>query len=765
MKRLQLIFAAWVLLFYSVASYAAYDTLGATVLYANGTSKPATGTRFAIWNPDNITPASVWVQLPGGSNFTEYPLTAMPQYNDNGVNPYTDVYSVTVPQNCNLCQYYFTFNGTVVRDPYAKMTTGYVTDTSNINDLSNPESQFVNTGTLTNPIPAVCSKNSPPIPGPSTQVVVDLSTLNTPNFNANRPALAKLTDAIVYELEVRDYTTNPDVGTGVTNPGTFTALAQSGTCNGQSTGLQHLKDLGITHIQIMPMYTFSFTGYSYNWGYNPLEYNVPQEVFSKYFNGNTAFYTSAEYTGRIQELQNMVNAYHQNGLRVVMDVVFNHTYGGSVFSPNSPVSNAYYITSPSAVTSNNPGGYEDYTGCGNTVNVSNPMVSNMFADSLAYWMAIYGVDGYRFDEMATFPYPIVSSWAQYLNNLNPGQNYIYYGEPWNDAWGKPSNGCNTGNISSTEYMNNGILTPGVGCFNGPYRCALIGPTQGAPSTTTSTLGGYIFNESPNMQQIGWGYNGSIRLSGTTTNSVPPDFNNSNAFPYANMPSEAINYVCCHDGLCIWDKICAQEAFYNGQAQSWSNQYLQQIDMFSLGIIMTSQGVAFFAEGDEFLRTKDGNANSYNAPLTTNWISWSAKSTNLNVFKYYQKLIALRKNNPAFTQGTLTDITNNSKVNTSADPGEYPINNGGVLIGQLNDSSGNQFIVIYNSASDYTYEIGSGSWMLLTNINDTGITSIQPGQYPAVGTVFNQADNVLCCGTSVTVLANMANPTKPVANPL
>ncbi|MDP8202914.1 MAG: alpha-amylase family glycosyl hydrolase [Candidatus Tenebribacter mawsonii] len=727
MKRLKILFVACALVFCSLVSHAAYDTLGATVIpKGNNVS-----TRFAIWNPDNITPASVFIQLPGQTEFTEYSLTLQQPYEDNGVNKYTDIYSATVPKNCNLCQYYFKFNGVTVRDPYAKMTTGYCTDDSSIS-----ETQYVNDGTLANPVPATCPADSPPVPGPCNQVVVDLSQIII-DFNSKRPALANLTDAIIYELQVMDYTGNPD--SGVKNGGTFTGLAQSGTYKGQATALQHLKDLGITHIQIMPMYTYSFTGYSYNWGYNPVEYNVPQAKFSKYSVG--------DYMNRIQELQKMVSSFHSNDIRVVMDVVFNHTYAASIFASNSPKTNSYYLT-------DSQGQLIDDTGCGNTVDVANPMVSNMVADSMAFWMKIYGIDGYRFDEMASFDYAITSAWAQYLNNLNPGQNYIYYGEPWNCGSEGINNGCNSGNISCTEYMNNGALTPGVGCFNGSYRNALIGPSQ-----QSNTYGGYIFNQLPGgldiqglMGQMAEGFKGSIRGSDYTTDSVPPNLDDSWVNAYANMPSEAINYVSCHDGLCIWDKICCQDV--GGGAESWSNKYFQQIDMFSAGILMTSQGVAFISEGDEFLRTKDGNNNSYNSPLSVNWISWNAKVENLNVYKYYRKLIALRKANQAFRQGSLTDITSNSKVFTA----ENSETQDGVLIGLLKDNSGNQFIVIYNSGSDYNYTVPAGDWVLLTNINDCGL-GIE--NYPIPGTAFTTNNNVLCCGTSVTVLANVANPQKPV----
>lgn len=726
MKSIKILLLVLLSLISSVLTYAAYDTLGATVIHSTSSAS----TRFAIWNPDNITPACVYVQLPGQTTFTQYALAFQPPYSDNGINQYTDVYSVTVPQNLNLCQYYFTLNGVTVRDPYAKMTTGIQAD-------GTTETQFVNTGTQTNPIPATSPTNPPPVPGPCNGVVIDMAQVTNYKFAAP-PALAEPTDAIVYELDVMDYTSNPNAG--VKNGGTFTGLAQSGTCNGQTTGLQHLIDLGITHVQIMPMYTYSFCGFSYNWGYNPIEYNVPQAQFS--------MYPLNQYMNRIQEVQNMVNTYHQSNIRVIMDVVYNHTYAASIFAPNSPVTNAYYIT--------NNGQLVDYTGCGNTINGANPMVSNFIADSLAYWMKAYDLDGYRFDLLGVFDYTTASSWVQYLNNQNPGRSYLIYGEPWSAGGQVDANSLREGNVSCSEYMNNGVLTQGSGCFNGQFRTALEGSNQ------DGTGGGYIFNNpssnggwSSQMGQIACGFNGSIRASGTQTlNSVPQPLSNQWANAYANMPGESVNYISCHDGLCLWDKICAT----TGQ-HAWSNIYNQQIDMFSAGILMTSQGVAFFQEGDEFLRSKSGNNNTYNSPLTVNWIDWSAKNTNINAFNYYKKLIAMRKAYGAFTQSTWAEINANSQVYTCANS-STPV---GVLVSNLKDDAGNKYIVIYSSNADYAYQIpaNSGNWILVTNINDCGL-NIPNDDYPQPGTTFAPGQNVLCCGTSVTVLANESNPDDPTS---
>ena len=694
--------------------YGAWNSLGA-IVNDNKTS-------FKIWSPETSNVKLYAQESPGGS-FKEYSLTKEATFKDDGGFEYSNVYSTTISQNLHLCEYYFTVNETKVRDPYAKMVAG-------------ENASYVNTGSLESPVPATAPSPPPATQTPRNGVVIDFSNLKY-HF-AEAPLLVNLTDAIIYETHIADFTSNPN--SGVANPGTFTGMVQSSKCKGQSTGLQHLIDLGITHVQIMPMFSYSYSGYSYNWGYNPLNYNVPQQKYS--------MYPADSYIERLQEVQKMVNTFHQNNIRVVMDVVYNHTY-----SPiYQDITSQYYLTGRS-------GNLIDDTGCGNTVNTANPMVSNMVRDSLDYWMNAFNLDGYRFDEMGVFTYQNMSSWAQYLNRKYPGRQFLYYGEPWNGGGTISSSSCREGNISCSEYMNEDVLTYGAGCFNGAYRVALKGNDG-----KTGGGGGYLFNQSVSdpsnpigkatIKNVAYGFLGSIRAT-QTTDSIPTALTNPWWNAFANMPCEPINYVSCHDNLCLWDKICA----VTGE-NSWENQYNRQIDTFCLGILMTSQAIPFFLQGDEFLRTKNGDGNSYNAPLTENWIDWSIKGQKYNnqVYQYYKKMIGLRRKHPAVKLSTWSDINTCVKVYTLANSNTPA----GVLVGVITNAPKepcSNIIIIYNSGSNYSYKLPSLPknylWKVVTNINDV-LAVPDTKTYPAVNSNLNPGDTITCGGTSVTVLAGVAS---------
>ena len=305
-------------------------------------------------------------------------------------------------------------------------------------------------------------------------------------------------------------------------------------------------------------------------------------------------------------------------------------------------------------------------------------------------------------------------------------------------------------------MLNDSLQYGAGCFNGGYRIALKGNDG-----KSGNGGGYLFNQSPyggsnvddTMQSITYGFTGSIRNSSDhTTDSIPSAIATwSNA--YTNMPVEAVNYVSCHDNLCLWDKICA----VTKQSVTSPQQYSKQIDAFCQGVIMTSQGIAFIQEGDEFLRSKyaicdnwDTAGNSYNAPAAVNQLDWSLKSQNIDVFNYYKKLINIRNQTPALKLTSWTDINSSVKTYSSANTTNTPT---GVLIGIINNND-EEYTVIYNCNSDYDYYISSGTWEVVTSIMD--IFPNLSGGYPTSGTVVKSGGSVKCCGTSVTVLKNISN---------
>ncbi|MBR2316839.1 MAG: chitobiase/beta-hexosaminidase C-terminal domain-containing protein, partial [Spirochaetales bacterium] len=339
--------------------------------------KPATPTRlgayytssataFSIWSPDS---SNVTVTVtPKGGTAKEYTCTA--GFKVDGDYPdSSNIYGVSVSGDLHLAEYQFKINGKAVRDPYGVMVK-YENDDAKTNIIkqSYPESN--------------CTVTS--YAGSSVNIVIDLERISpTSGSWASRPALENRAKSVVYEIHVGDFTSHSSWGGSAANAGKFAGMVETGTkYSGVSTGIDHLKELGVTHVQILPFYDFATKynetiGEYYNWGYDPVNYNVPEERYSL---------TPSDYENRIREVKDMVDILHQNGIRVIMDVVYNHTFDGEMFKN---ISNKYYTT-------------KDLSGCGNSVDVTNSMVSRMVRDSLEYWLETYNLDGFRFDLMGIF---------------------------------------------------------------------------------------------------------------------------------------------------------------------------------------------------------------------------------------------------------------------------------------------------------------------------------------------------------------------------
>lgn len=682
--------------------------LGATVNCTSGGGNCTTS--FAIWSPDTNN-VQLWV---GGKNPQTYNLTNSEQY----LSSYSlsTVYYITLNGNLNLTQYHFIINGIPVHDPYARMV-----------DLNWQESNFTNN-----------------------DIVVDLNQVTPPFSNYVNPA--SQTSAEVYELNVRDFTISGDSGVSDNLRGTFSGLIQSSTkLNGVATGFDHIKSLGVNEVQIMPMFEYGSCSIAdlqsttnpnsqTNWGYDPINYNVPEWRYSQY---NTYQYSNGallpdpanlQYLKRIQEVQQMIETFHQSGIGVVMDVVYNHTMDKTVFGN---ISSKYYTPN-------------DLSGVGNSLDVSNPMVSQMVLDSLRYWIRQYNVDGFRFDLMGVFPYANVKSWVTTLNQEYPNKHLLFYGEPWNGGQNDSAEAqkIRLGTISLTEN------TPGIaqaGVFNPGYRDALRGDGN------SSANGGYIFNQISgsyfSMQPI---EQGSLGASRYVSNEVTPIQALSNLWDpmFAYEPGEDVNYVSCHDNLNIWDKIKVW-AFANPSRNS-SLGYLKRIDMYAAGIIYTSQGISFVQSGDEFLRTKstadqsntalgvDDNDsgssayysnNSYNLPDSVNQVVWNKLVANSDVNAYYQAMITLRATHPALRMTSWNQINQNIQTSSPSS---------GVLVSQINGSavgdSWKQVIVIYNSGPDYTVSLPAGTWNLIMSDGNPPTTS---------GAAVT--GSVVAAGTAVTIL--------------
>ncbi|URA10789.1 alpha-amylase family glycosyl hydrolase [Thermospira aquatica] len=576
------------------------------------------GSTFAIWVPGNKT---VKLRLEG----TDYPMspTNLPLYPEAEPNT---IYYVYVEGDHWLKPYNFVIDNKVVRDPYGKMVS------NNFNIVIDP-----------------------------------YTNLTLPDGGwAPRPPLANREEAIIYEVHVRDFTIDSTWNGTENKRGKFLGMVESGTTySGYKTGIDHLQEMGITHVQLLPVYDF-YTA-QYNWGYDPWNYNVPEDQYS--LNSNDFIY-------RIKEFKTMVNEFHKKGIRVVMDVVYNHTYNKSVFED---ITSLYYTPN-------------DLSGCGNSIDASHPMVSRMIRDSLEYWVSNMNVDGFRFDLIGIFPYAEVRRWGEYLNAKYPDRNLLLYGEPWNGYASDPA--------ESTK-VRLGTVPPlhsaHVGVFNPKYRERIKGDNDG-------TGRGYAFGMSPDWTEgIPAGVRGSIMYSKST---APLSDLWDSMFAYD--PEQSINYISAHDNLCWWDKILY--VISNGGASY--GPHATNINKFGMGIVLTSQGIPFIHAGDEFLRSKktggtwDQAKNSYNAGDNVNKIRWNLKENNFAVYNYYSNLIAIRKAYRGFSYTTWEEVDQNVKSG---------LTNGWKVTTNLIKGNGhNDLFVVYNAGEDFTVALPAGSWRLIAN---------------------------------------------------
>ncbi|MGF1430930.1 alpha-amylase family glycosyl hydrolase [Kitasatospora sp. LaBMicrA B282] len=591
------------------------DTLGA--LYT------ATATTFRIWSPDS---ADVTVGIGG----TSYPMTP------TTLSGYTSVYQAVVTGNLLDQTYQFAVNGVAVPDPYAQMVN----------------------------------------PGTTQGVVVDTAAVAPSSGSwAPRPALVNREDAVVYELSTHDFTIDPSSGVDPAKRGKFLGLVQTGTTDGGvSTGIDHLKQLGVTAVQLMPSFDFGST--VPNWGYDPVDYNVPEEQYSQF--------TAPE--DRIREFKDMVNAFHQNGIRVIMDVVYNHTYTKSVFGN---ITGKYYTPT-------------DLSGTGDSIDDGNPMVSRMIQDSLEHWVRDYDVDGFRFDLVGVHYYANVLGWADYLQTSYPDRDLMMYGEPWNGGASDPNE------AQKVRYGTVPALAPvHFGVFNGVYRDAIRGGTD---DNVMAYMGG-----SGNASAIAFGLTGSptdTDSTATLSDLWSPAF--------ADRPEQTMNYVSIHDNLNLYDKIT-----YSG-GSGGATGTAGRIDRFAVGTILASQGIPVIAEGDEFLRSKVVNGdyttamNSYNAPDAVNAIHWGDMITNANIVGYYRDAIALRKATASLRLTTWSAVKNQMTTQI----------NGSVVTAMISSNpaaptSYDTVVVTNPTGSPYTVTLPAGTWTKVLDSNGataTGDTS-------------------------------------------
>ena len=611
-----------------------------------GASYTPTATTFRLWSPDSSN-VSVTVN---GQTYT---------MSKTNVSGYSDVYEAVVEGDLDGKEYQFKVNGSDVHDPYGKMVK---------------PTNYAGTG-------AVAENN--------VNIVMNMRDTDLPNGWAERPALKEREDSIVYEVHVRDFTIDSSSGVSAANRGRYLGMVEAGTTNskGLKTGLDHLKDLGITHVQLLPVYDYgtcsnvdSQDSSCYNWGYDPVNFNVPEDRY-------TSVFGTENYKQKVKEFKTMVDEFHKNGIRVIMDVVYNHTYSKDVFSK---ISGKYYTS-------------VDLSGCGNSVDAKNDMVSRFIRDSLEYWATEYNIDGFRFDLVGIFDVSDFKEWGEYLNNKYPDRKFLMYGEPWNGYATDPSESTRV-RLGTIRNAASGH----VGVFNGKYRECLNGESDKA-------VGGFLFNKTysdvgdvdGNFGCVMAGIKGGV---GDSTNTWTPLF--------AADPEQAVQYITAHDNLNWTDKITKMGA---------TGDYAKRLQAYGNGVILVSQGIPFIHAGEEFGRTKNMNENSYKSADGSNDIKWDVKTSYKDTFDYYKNLIAMRKAHPAFRMTTKTLIENNIKGSQ---------NNGAIVVdinGQAVGDSWSSIKMVINSGNNLTID-GVDGWkkkVHAVTVNDDGTTGTNVAEGTAV----------------------------------
>ena len=518
-------------------------------------------------------------------------------------------------------------------------------------------------------------------------MVVDLQATNPTGWNADKkPLLKTFNDIIIYELHIRDISVDPN--SGITNKGKFLGLTETGTKNpdGKATGLDHIKELGVTHVHILPAFDFNSVDETklnqpqYNWGYDPLNYNVPEGSYSTNpYDGNV----------RIKEFKQMVQALHKNGLRVIMDVVYNHTTDiqHSNFSQFAP--GYYYRQNPD-------GSYANGTGCGNETASERPMMRKFMIESVIYWAKEYHIDGFRFDLMGIHDIETMNAISDALHKIDP--TIFIYGEGW--TAGQSPLVEDRRAVKKNVYELNKVAA-----FSDDLRDGIKGGFSDVKAK------GFVSGDQNSKESVKSGIVASTQNSQINYKAV-----NYSKAPWAAEPYQTISYVSCHDDNTLFDRL----KISNPDA---SEADLIKMDKLANAIVLTSQGVAFLHSGAELLRTKQGVANSFSSPDAINEIDWSRKTKYEAVFNYYKQLVALRKDHPAFRMPSTKMIQEHLKFLETNDPSVIAYQ----LTGNANGDKWNTIMVVLNgSANTKRLKIPSGNWVLVGNgdkIDQNGINKI------------------------------------------
>lgn len=436
--------------------------------------------------------------------------------------------------------------------------------------------------------------------------IIDMATTNPEGWESDvRPVIKSPADLVIYEMHHRDFSIHES--SGLVNKGKFLALTEQ-------KAIDHLKALGVNAIHILPSYDYASVDETrlnepqYNWGYDPVNYNVPEGSYS------TDPYTPAV---RIKEFKQMVQALHKAGIRVILDVVYNHTWdiNGSNFQRTYP---DYFYRKTA------DGKYSDGSGCNNETASEQEMMRKFMIESVKYWINEYHIDGFRFDLMGIHDIETMNQIRKAVDEIDP--TIYIYGEGWSaGTCAYPSE--KLGLKANIQQM------PGIGAFSDEIRDALRGPFNDDHKAA------FLACKPDNEESIKFGIAGAIEHPQLDYSKV-----NYSTKPWATEPTQMISYVSCHDDMCLVDRL-------KSSIPGISMDELIRLNQLAQTAVFTSQGVPFMLSGEEMLRDKKGVHNSYNSPDSINQLDWDNMKRYPQVLEYYQKLIQLRKNHPAFRLGS------------------------------------------------------------------------------------------------------------------
>ncbi len=520
--------------------------------------------------------------------------------------------------------------------------------------------------------------------------IIDFAQTDPEGWESDKgPALKHINDAIIYEMHHRDFSEHPS--SGVANKGKFIALTEKGTTNpeGEATGIDHLKDLGVTHVHILPSYDYNSVDESnlqlnqYNWGYDPLNYNSPEGSYST---------NPSDPSVRVKEMKEMVKSLHDNGIGVIMDVVYNHTADNddSNFSLTAP---GYYYRH------REDGSYSDASGCGNETASERQQMRDFIINSVKYWANEYHIDGFRFDLMAIHDIETMNQVAAALKEINP--DIFIYGEGW-------TAGDSPLPVEQRALKENVSKMPQIAVFSDDIRDAIKGHYSDASDRGFAT-------GKPGLEE-------TVKIGIVASTAHPQvDYSkgNNSKFPYAAAPTQIINYVSCHDDLMLTDKL-------RKSMPDATDAERQRAARLAQTIVFTSQGTPFMFTGEEIFRDKKGVHNSYKSPDSINAIDWNLRHTNAGQYEYYKELIKFRKAHPAFRMTTADEIARHIKFDRT-EPGLVSYS----IVDNANGDSYKEIKLAFNGSDEpQTIKVAKADWTVIAddgNIKADGLGSSKGGK--------------------------------------